>query len=398
MQQRISVWQQQRQMQHSQLNRSIRKTYSEIKRDHPNQVEQDEINRAVELSMLDFALVPQKSQGNNKVAFQNARPPHVILGIAEDAIRTEIKTAYRKLAKLHHPDKTGGDSTRFDEILRAYKAMMALSVSSHETSGGSDTFMVHDKDASADVAARLKSTAHWDQELQDHRRLVNDLFQADGMDLQACVDKQLNALELLGLAFKDAGATNRNEKDEIITNSCFYLSLAVSRLWGIGVLNFDNGAEKRDGVDDDLDTIMAESETELNEMLIGDTALDFKRGIEASVVKAHPEWAAQGKVGEEVQAFSDFLVYVLDSLMAECAVVVFDTTSGFCDIYKGKCYDKLAASIPENAQANTLTVRYIPGHYQPLIPSRKDARRPMLQDIVSALDNYGILYAITGGN
>jgi hypothetical protein len=46
--------------------------------------------------------------------------------------------------------------------------------------------------------------------------------------------------------------------------------------------------------------------------------------IEAAVVKAHPEWCLQGKVGEEIEAFSDFLVYTLDSptLLSDWAIVV----------------------------------------------------------------------------
>jgi hypothetical protein len=349
------------------------------------------------------------------------RPPHIILGVVEDATQEEIKTSYRRLCRLHHPDKNQQSSqavAQFQEISRAYKDMMqmAFSSSSHHhrhsqyyssasASGTSaDPFMACGKDEVADAATRLKSTAHWDRELQDHRRLVNDLFQADGIDLQACVHKQQDALELLGLTFRDAGATNRNERDEIITNSCFYLSLAVSLLWGIGVLDHDNSDWdgltniRYDGFDDDLDTVMAQSEAEGLQVIIGDQALLLKRGIEASVVKAHPEWAAQGKVGEEVQAFSDFLVYVLDTLMAEIAVVVFDNTSGFCDVYKGKNYEKVAVTSPHTAQANTLTLRYIPGHYQPLIPSRRNARRPLLHDILSALDNYGVLYAVCDGN
>lgn len=45
-----------------------------------------------------------------------------ILGVARTANADEIKTAYRKLASQHHPDK-GGDTARFQEIQQAYETL-----------------------------------------------------------------------------------------------------------------------------------------------------------------------------------------------------------------------------------------------------------------------------------
>jgi molecular chaperone DnaJ len=42
-----------------------------------------------------------------------------ILGVDKKASSTDIKSAYRKLCKIHHPDK-GGDETKFKEISEAY--------------------------------------------------------------------------------------------------------------------------------------------------------------------------------------------------------------------------------------------------------------------------------------
>jgi len=116
------------------------------------------------------------------------------------------------------------------------------------------------------------TTATCDRELQDHRRLVNDLFQADGMDLEACVNKQLTALDMLGLTFRDAGAINRNERNEIIHNSCFYLSLATSYLWGIGALSFHNNKESTSTIN-----CSNEKGEDEDELLVGDTALQLKQ-------------------------------------------------------------------------------------------------------------------------
>ncbi len=49
-----------------------------------------------------------------------------VLGIAKRADSIEVKAAYRKLAKVHHPDLHGGDKDaerRFKEICSAYEVL-----------------------------------------------------------------------------------------------------------------------------------------------------------------------------------------------------------------------------------------------------------------------------------
>ena len=46
-----------------------------------------------------------------------------ILGVKKDASADEIKRAYRKLAHQHHPDKDGGDETKFKELNEAYQIL-----------------------------------------------------------------------------------------------------------------------------------------------------------------------------------------------------------------------------------------------------------------------------------
>lgn len=45
-----------------------------------------------------------------------------VLGVSKEASSDEIKNAYRKLAREHHPDK-GGDKERFQEIQKAYETL-----------------------------------------------------------------------------------------------------------------------------------------------------------------------------------------------------------------------------------------------------------------------------------
>lgn len=51
------------------------------------------------------------------------RDYYEVLGVAKNASADEIKKAFRRLAVQHHPDKEGGDETKFKEINEAYEVL-----------------------------------------------------------------------------------------------------------------------------------------------------------------------------------------------------------------------------------------------------------------------------------
>lgn len=53
--------------------------------------------------------------------FASSKNPYTVLGIKQGADKTEIKKAYRVLARKHHPDAPGGSDVKFREVQEAYE-------------------------------------------------------------------------------------------------------------------------------------------------------------------------------------------------------------------------------------------------------------------------------------
>ena len=56
------------------------------------------------------------------MATKNKRDYYDVLGTNKSASQSEIKKAFYKLAKIHHPDR-GGDADKFKEINEAYMVL-----------------------------------------------------------------------------------------------------------------------------------------------------------------------------------------------------------------------------------------------------------------------------------
>lgn len=53
----------------------------------------------------------------------NKRDYYEVLGVSKTASADEIKKAFRRAAVKHHPDKEGGDETKFKEVNEAYEVL-----------------------------------------------------------------------------------------------------------------------------------------------------------------------------------------------------------------------------------------------------------------------------------
>jgi len=57
------------------------------------------------------------------------RDPYGVLGLPRGASKDDVKRAYRRLAKQHHPDANGGDRSseeRLREIIQAYNYLKSI--------------------------------------------------------------------------------------------------------------------------------------------------------------------------------------------------------------------------------------------------------------------------------
>ncbi|KAL3815850.1 hypothetical protein ACHAXA_002266 [Cyclostephanos tholiformis] len=400
-----------------------------------------------------------------------SKNPYGVLGLDDGASPREIHRTYKH--KMKETLRSGGSDQAFADVDNAYRRIKAdiarresrkerrrmsqqangvgiKKASRRKSQSGSS----HSSDDSSDSAK-----SRIGKRLKDHRELVKGLFNSDNSashktnfpssgsvsgrgqvtTLKKSIKSQSKALSEMNLVAVEAGAVNVNEQNQSIQNNCFYLSLAASYLSGAGAFDEDPTLPyylktKNDSAPaDKIDTVRLENKQKQNTMSL---ALHLKRAIESAVLLVHPEWAKTGMVGEEVQAFSDFLVYALDSnsVLGHWAIAVFDEASGFVDIYRGRHYGKIypptkcrpdPRRVGKNDTAavkwrykecnegakrgNTLTLRYVDSHYQPLLPELTkmkdeggrdvDCRqaRPTLEDILTTLDKWNVLHVVTDG-
>ncbi|KAL3797252.1 hypothetical protein HJC23_004544 [Cyclotella cryptica] len=451
--------------------------------------------------------------------------PYRVLGITQGASPRDIYDSYKRRQKETHPDSVGGSEKAFQDVSNAYRRLRAElkrqeAIKEQISSKNQDIINSRGAYVSGEQRSEVKRVKSkslksprrrsksgrkpkdsysagdsniderrqsLDERLKDHRALVHNLFANDDKDqtqkmssnssvfsaghvtnLQKAVYSQTRALMELSLVPVEAGATNVNEHNKKIQNSCFYLSLAASYLSGAGAFTTDptavyfmnsfndaNGKKINIATDGSvtssrtLDMAIA-SLPPVEKNLTMSLALQLKRAIEAAVVLVHPNWASDGIVGEEIQAFSDFLVYALDSdsVLGHWAIVVFDEASGFVDVYRGRHYGKMYPPTKVRGamhrssggntdsssrhrhggtqwrykecdeatkRAHTLTLRYIPGHYQPLLPEltkmKRQTRskmaqnrkrnvgltRPSLEEILATLEVWEVLHVVTDG-
>lgn len=103
-----------------------------------------------------------------------------VLGIRSSASKSEVKSAYRKLARLRHPDVNGGSeqaAREFALLSKAYRVLInpqerAYHDEQLSAQSNSGTSFLHSNNVHAQRARNLQVQARWD-------RVVNEVLERD---------------------------------------------------------------------------------------------------------------------------------------------------------------------------------------------------------------------------
>ena len=87
----------------------------------------------------------------------------VVLGVAPDAAPDEVRAAYRRLIRTHHPDRAGRSSSdRAASITEAYRVLRAAPTGS--------VWWLDELDATPDALRKLAETGLWREPCDDAAR------------------------------------------------------------------------------------------------------------------------------------------------------------------------------------------------------------------------------------
>ena len=114
-----------------------------------------------------------------------------ILGIDQTASSTEIKSAFRTLAKLYHPDKNENGKEFFSKLLKAYETL-----SNNKARARYDLQLNYSKNiiTTSNVNDAAKATKNWsfDEKELKRRQYYNEYFKKQMNQNEPLTDAEIN--------------------------------------------------------------------------------------------------------------------------------------------------------------------------------------------------------------
>ena len=134
------------------ISNSLHETWGYLRREHPDAMAAEQLKRAMENSLIDFAILFQRAAAPTQSAVPQQSAAE-LLGVSEDADQAAIKQAYRRKALVAHPDK-GGSVTAFLELQRAYRQLTQQAADSPRSVSGQ---IEADAQRALDIPERMRT-------------------------------------------------------------------------------------------------------------------------------------------------------------------------------------------------------------------------------------------------
>lgn len=120
------------------------------------------------------------------------RDPYTVLGISRGASTEEVKSAYKKLVKQHHPDR-GGDTKKFTEIQEAYEAITNPSKQQQYGGGSSSSYYGGGRSSGAHSSSGFSSFQFkFGEDIFDFENLFQSGRRSVGPDIEVEISITLN--------------------------------------------------------------------------------------------------------------------------------------------------------------------------------------------------------------
>jgi curved DNA-binding protein CbpA len=131
----------------------------------------------------------------------STRDLYCVLGVARDATQLEIRDAYRRRAKIAHPD-SGGSPEAFNELNSAYEILSDPNRRDrYDRTGEIEPVLPDNLDASAVevLASKLGLLIHAEEDLtsMDIFLVIEDAIRADIVQAESNISRQRRAIERL---------------------------------------------------------------------------------------------------------------------------------------------------------------------------------------------------------
>ena len=150
------------------------------------------------------------------------RNPYEILGLKKTATYEEVKLAYRRLAKLYHPDLNDGQNhEKMVDINAAYEFLENEFIKANKTSGSKSTNTRNDKTSAQYDADSFEREERWKAFWAHWKAYAKAEYESQGIRMRAKIERNLEPIRQENIKFK-AKIVEAKTYEELLKVSQYY--------------------------------------------------------------------------------------------------------------------------------------------------------------------------------